>query len=46
MTNPTVKIVALAAIVVVAVAIVVMWKVSSSRNAGPHPGINAPYYGM
>jgi hypothetical protein len=46
MTSQTVKIVAIAAAVIVAITIAVAWKISSSQNLGPRPGVDIPMRGM
>jgi len=45
MTNRTLLIAA-AAVLLVAIAAGVAWKVSASRNLGPRPGVDIPLRGM
>ncbi len=46
MSYQTVKIVAIAAAVIVLIAAAVMWKIASSQSLGPRPGIDIPMRGM
>ncbi|MFN3649433.1 MAG: hypothetical protein ACK47B_07600 [Armatimonadota bacterium] len=46
MSNQTVKIAAIAAIVLVAIVFGVMWRISATRDVGPRPGIDVPLRGM
>lgn len=46
MSSRTVKIVAIVAALIVAIAVGMMFKVLAARNSGPRPGVDIPLRGM